>query len=42
MSERLAIPLRRNHLTQKVRVSGRTLYIFVDDYSSPVGLYSYL
>ena len=35
MSARLALPSRRNHITQKVRITGRTLYISVHDDPSP-------
>jgi hypothetical protein len=41
MSTRLALPNRRNHITQKVKVAGqRTLYISVheDDYRTEIFL----
>ena len=39
MSSRLALPSRRNHITQKVRIPGRTLYISVHDDPSPVEMF---
>jgi hypothetical protein len=35
MSNRLALPNRRNHITQKTRIPGRTLYLSVHDATPP-------
>jgi hypothetical protein len=40
MSQRLALPTRRNHITQKVRIAGqRTLYLSVDDDQHPTEIF---
>ena len=40
MSPRLALPARRNHITQKVRIAGqRTLYISVHDDEHPAEVF---
>ncbi len=39
MNHRLELPPRRNHITQKVRIAGRTLYISVHDDPSPAELF---
>jgi hypothetical protein len=40
MSPRLALPARRHHLTQKVKIAGqRTLYIIVPDDEYPTELF---
>ncbi len=40
MSQRVAIPSRRNHITQKLRIADqRTLYISVHDDSSPAEVF---
>jgi len=40
MSNRLALPARRNHITQKVRIAGqRTLYITVHDNARPAEIF---
>ncbi|WHZ16002.1 MAG: hypothetical protein OJF52_002850 [Nitrospira sp.] len=39
MTHRLALPTRRNHITQKVTVPGRTLYISVDYDVAPVEVF---
>jgi len=40
MSTRLALPARRNHITQKIRVAGqRTLYISVHDNKHPAEIF---
>jgi hypothetical protein len=40
MSDRLALPARRNHITQKVRIAGqRTLYISVHDDARPAEIF---
>jgi hypothetical protein len=38
-SSRRYLPSRRNHITQKVRIAGRTLYISVHDGPSPAELF---
>jgi hypothetical protein len=38
-SSRLALPSRRNHITQKVLIAGRTLYISVHEDPSPAELF---
>ncbi|MDF0675645.1 MAG: hypothetical protein P0120_15085 [Nitrospira sp.] len=38
-SSRRSLPSRRNHVTQKVRVAGRTLYISVHDDPAPAELF---
>ncbi len=40
MSQRLALPTRRNHITQKVRIAGpRRLYLSVDDDQHPAEIF---
>lgn len=40
MSQRLALPARRHHITQKVRIAGqRTLYISVQDDDHPAEIF---
>src|ERR1700704_4900622 len=40
MSTRLALPARRNHITQKVKVAGqRTLYLSVHDDARPAEIF---
>ena len=40
MSTRLALPARRNHITQKVRIAGhRTLYLSVHDDAQPAEVF---
>lgn len=39
MSQRLALPSRRNHITQKVRIGGRTLYVSVHDDQAPAEIF---
>jgi len=40
MNQRLALPSRRNHITQKVRIGNqRTLYISVHDDPSPAEIF---
>lgn len=40
MSTRLALPARRNHITQKVKIAGqRTLYISVHDEAKPAEIF---
>jgi hypothetical protein len=39
VSHRGALPSRRNHVTQKVRIPGRTLYISVHDNPAPAELF---
>jgi hypothetical protein len=40
MSSRLALPSRRNHITQKVKIAGqRTLYFSVHDDEYPTEIY---
>jgi hypothetical protein len=40
MSTRLALPARRNHITQKVKIAGqRTLYISVHDDAQPAEIF---
>jgi hypothetical protein len=40
MSQRLALPARRNHITQKVKIAGqRTLYISVHDDAQPAEIF---
>lgn len=40
MTARLALPHRRNHITQKVRIAGqRTLYLSVDDDEQPAEIF---
>ena len=40
MSTRLALPARRNHITQKVKIAGqRTLYISVHDDEQPTEIF---
>jgi hypothetical protein len=40
MSSRLALPNRRNHITQKVRIAGqRTLYLSVHDDAQPAEIF---
>ena len=40
MSDRLALPARRNHITQKVRIAGqRTLHISVHDDARPAEIF---
>ena len=40
MSPRLALPARRNHITQKVKIAGqRTLYISVHDNEQPAEIF---
>lgn len=39
MSARLALPSRRNHITQKVRIGGRTLYLSVHDDQAPAEIF---
>ncbi|MHC9062212.1 TSCPD domain-containing protein [Nitrospira sp. CMX1] len=39
MSHRLALPSRRHHITQKVRIGGRTLYLSVHDDQAPAELF---
>ena len=40
MSTRLALPTRRNHLTQKVKIAGqRTLYLSVHDEAQPAEIF---
>lgn len=39
MNHRLELSPRRNHITQKVRIAGRTLYISVHDDPSPAELF---
>jgi hypothetical protein len=40
MSQRLALPSRRNHITQKVKVAGlRTLYLSVHDDEQPAEIF---
>lgn len=39
MSSRLVIPSRRHHITQKVRIGGRTLYISVHDDQTSAGIF---
>ena len=40
MSQRLALPARRNHITQKVRIAGqRTLYISIHDDEHPAEVF---
>ncbi|NGZ98426.1 MAG: hypothetical protein CV089_20255 [Nitrospira sp. WS110] len=39
MSDRLILPNRRPHLTQKVRIPGRTLYVSVHDDPSPAEVF---
>ena len=39
MNQRLALPSRRHHSTQKVRIAGRTLYISVHDDPSPLEIF---
>lgn len=39
MSQRLALPSRRNHITQKVRIGGRTLYLSVHDDQAPAEIF---
>jgi hypothetical protein len=40
MSTRLALPNRRNHITQKVRIAGqRTLYLSVHDDEQPAEIF---
>jgi hypothetical protein len=40
MNQRLALPNRRNHITQKVRIAGqRTLYIIVHDDEHPAEIF---
>lgn len=38
-SPRRSLPSRRNHITQKVRIGGRTLYVSVHDDHAPAGLF---
>ncbi|HSF66291.1 MAG TPA: hypothetical protein VLA67_02570 [Nitrospiraceae bacterium] len=40
MSNRLALPNRRNHITQKVKIAGqRTLYLSVHDDEQPAKIF---
>ena|SRR5678815_3238214 len=40
MNQRLALPARRNHITQKVRIAGqRTLYLSVHDDEHPAEIF---
>ena len=39
MSHRLALPNRRNHITQKVRIPGRTIYVSVHDDPAPAEMF---
>jgi hypothetical protein len=39
MTQRLTLPARRHHVTQKVRIPGRTLYISVHDDPTPAELF---
>ena len=40
MTTRLALPNRRNHVTQKVKVAGqRTLYLSVHDHEEPAEIF---
>ena len=39
MSARRTLPSRRNHITQKVRIGGRTLYVSVHDDQAPAEIY---
>jgi hypothetical protein len=40
MSDRLVLPNRRNHITQKVRIAGqRTLYLSVHDAAEPAEIF---
>ncbi len=38
-SPRRSLPSRRNHITQKVRIGGRTLYISVHDHQAPAEIF---
>ena len=39
MSTRVSLPSRRNHITQKVRIGGRTLYLSVHDDQAPAEIF---
>jgi hypothetical protein len=40
MSQRLSLPNRRNHITQKVKIAGqRTLYLSVNDDKQPTEIF---
>ncbi len=39
MTQRLTLPARRHHVTQKVRIPGRALYISVHDDPTPAELF---